>query len=907
MDKVTILYDNLERGEPFCFIKLNDGEISALMNFNSSLSRGDELSSLKMSNKIKECLEYDNKNYFIGLPCSLCYNEYYNEAKKYISSKYSFQNNILNANILINTNIDSTIDILMKTMKNKQIVIVTNETNAKNINKLEALNIVPYKIVCVSDKYAFNNDYERVKDECKNFNNNDIVICLCGPLGRILSYEWFKQNNTLTCLELGSLFDPLLRNKAYLYHTGTHKYCSECFPSNDADDCKLLSLCQEKLEKECYYFSNEPNNFIFYNYNFKKIRKNNDIRLEKEPNDLFLLRLKTLCDEKERTNNKNNVLVELTDGHKLFEVNYIQPKENNKPFYIVYHIATVNDKWMDLTTKSYNNLLNSGILFEENLKQVIISYLGEEENIQLFKDIWKHPKVNVINNGNDCKLYEYPAINLIKDVCRKEDCNILYFHCKGQLHEKDVINDWIEFLEYFNIERWKYCLNKLIDYDVVGCNYYGRTEEKNYRPNPYPFTLNERHFSGNFWWCKSSYINTLEPLKYNKEDRYEPEFWLLSNEYAKIWSYYVASIDFSKKERPRLTRDIYVDLENLEFNFYLENNYKQYSKNELFNICERSYHLNKLSRLSKASEVYLSLFETIEDEQVNKVKFFNGFSYFFKDKNKAKKQFKLLYNSSSVSDEYRFYAKCNLEMIYKKNDNKIPKIIHLIYLKGIDFMDFHYGCVKSMIKNMPDYKIIIYNDVEPVNNKYWNDIKNYVTIQHIEPPNTFDDYPLKYIQYKADVIRLELLYEHGGIYLDLDMLIIKNFDNIFNTGKDFYISEEGEKGEGLINSFLACKPKNGFIKKWLESFKIGLRMDNWAYHIRESNKMLLDNNKHYFIKYNIEIIESKYFFPFKWSDKEKFININENLNDDIYGVHLYETILCDILQNNKYFDNYNEI
>ena len=28
--------------------------------------------------------------------------------------------------------------------------------------------------------------------------------------------------------------------------------------------------------------------------------------------------------------------------------------------------------------------------------------------------------------------------------------------------------------------------------------------------------------------------------------------------------------------------------------------------------------------------------------------------------------------------------------------------------------------------------------------------------------------------------------------------------------------------------------------KWLESFKIGLRMDNWAYHIRESNKQLLN-------------------------------------------------------------------
>lgn len=38
MDKVKILYDNLENGEPFCFIKLNDGEISAMIIMAKSTS-----------------------------------------------------------------------------------------------------------------------------------------------------------------------------------------------------------------------------------------------------------------------------------------------------------------------------------------------------------------------------------------------------------------------------------------------------------------------------------------------------------------------------------------------------------------------------------------------------------------------------------------------------------------------------------------------------------------------------------------------------------------------------------------------------------------------------------------------------------------------------------------------------
>jgi hypothetical protein len=221
----------------------------------------------------------------------------------------------------------------------------------------------------------------------------------------------------------------------------------------------------------------------------------------------------------------------------------------------------------------------------------------------------------------------------------------------------------------------------------------------------------------------------------------------------------------------------------------------------------------------------------------------------------------------------------------------------------MNLQKFHYECILSIKKNMPDYNIIIYTDNPPIENLYWQDLlKLGINFEIINVPTYFDGFELKYNQYKADVLRLEILYEKGGIYLDLDMLIIKNFENIFNSNKDFYISKETANGNGLINSFLASKPKNEFIKLWLDSFKIGLRQNKWAYHIRESNKQLLENNKHYMLKYNIEILENKYFFPFEWTEYDKFKNIKDNLNEDIYGIHLFETILTNILINNKYFD-----
>jgi hypothetical protein len=906
MDRVNKLYNNLQNDIPFCFIKMNDGEISAMLNSDASLSRGDETSSTEMSEKMKNCLTYINPEYYIGLPCFACYNYYFNESIQYIidnihdntEEKSNFiNNNILNANILINTNIDKTIDVLVDTMKNKNIIIVTNEENSKNVYKLKSLNIIPYKTIIVSKQNAFMNDYERVKDEYKTFNNGDIVICLCGPLGRILCHEWFKNNNTLTCLELGSLFDPLLKNKAYLYHTGIHKYCEGCFPSNEANESKLLKLCTEPLNKECYYFNDKQSYYGFYNYNILKIKKNNEIRLEKEPNNPFLLKIRSLCE------NKNKILkLELNEHDGIFEVGEIIPRENPNPFYIVYHIASVSNKWINLTIKSYNKIVKSGILDDNNLKGIKISYLGEEKEINLLKLIWNHPKVQVIHFGENYKLYEYPAMGLIKDICEKEECNIMYFHCKGLLHDDNSINDWIDYLEYFNIEKYKFCLDKLIDYDAVSCNYYHEHGEPFYKTHNYPFVLYRKHFSGNYWWTKSSHINKIKRLEYSKESRYYPEFWMCNDDFCKIWSYYVSSINFGEKH-DILERSVYEGTEHLDFNFYRENTFKHYNKDELFNICRKSYYSKQFLRLDKVSDIYLSYFEKLKDDDSYHIKFWNSYANFYTNPTKSKKLLKSLCNSSTSNNNIENFAKCNLEMLYPKISGSIPKLIHMIYFKGIEFVKYHYACVLSVRKHMPDYKIIIYNDVEPDNNIYWEKIKEFVTIEKTNPPKFFDDFPLKYIQYSADVVRMEKIYEHGGIYLDLDLLVIKNFENVINTGKDFYISEENSKENNLlINCFLASKPKNKFILKWLNTFKTGLRMNNWAYHIRNSNKLLLDENKHYLIKYNIKILNSETFLPFKWEEREKFVNIKQNLTENIHGIHLFETILHNDLINNTYID-----
>jgi hypothetical protein len=152
---------------------------------------------------------------------------------------------------LINSNFDKTRHLLEKILINKKVSIVINE-NA-DISKLP---FKPHNIFRVSLENCFDS-YDNLVDCYKLIQEGDIVLFLCGPLGRVLAYEWYKNKNTITCLELGSFYDYLTMSKAYLYHTDMLPLCSVCNPStrDEEIDCTGCSYV-ERLYHDIYYLEN---------------------------------------------------------------------------------------------------------------------------------------------------------------------------------------------------------------------------------------------------------------------------------------------------------------------------------------------------------------------------------------------------------------------------------------------------------------------------------------------------------------------------------------------------------------------------------------------------------------------------------------------------------------------------
>jgi len=111
----------------------------------------------------------------------------------------------------------------------------------------------------------------------------------------------------------------------------------------------------------------------------------------------------------------------------------------------------------------------------------------------------------------------------------------------------------------------------------------------------------------------------------------------------------------------------------------------------------------------------------------------------------------------------------------------------------------------------------------------------------IDKYNSIKDFRVQY-----DVFKLLILYEYGGVYIDMNYLLSDNIDKLINVDSDesLYISDDNK----FKLNFIACEKKNKMLKDMID---IILNQKNHNY-----NNLYSFVNDLFLSKYNVIKVEA---------------------------------------------------
>lgn len=202
---------------------------------------------------------------------------------------------------------------------------------------------------------------------------------------------------------------------------------------------------------------------------------------------------------------------------------------------VYVHIAILGN-YKDFLKTIISRFASSGLY--EYTEKIHLCFLGDISSVDLSGI--HGDKYHILHVGDDVLKCEFPTIQQIWLDSQENDFDILYLHSKGVTRNNcQYISDWVDYLLYFNVDLW---FNRVIDLkncDVSGVNLNGDANNKTNNPETWGIENPPLHYSGNFWWSKTSHIRSLPepmgtylPCREYLKFRHMCEMWVCQNEDA---------------------------------------------------------------------------------------------------------------------------------------------------------------------------------------------------------------------------------------------------------------------------------------------------------------------------------------------------------------------------------------
>jgi hypothetical protein len=200
----------------------------------------------------------------------------------------------------------------------------------------------------------------------------------------------------------------------------------------------------------------------------------------------------------------------------------------------------------------------------------------------------------------------------------------------------------------------------------------------------------------------------------------------------------------------------------------------------------------------------------------------------------------------------------------------LPKIIHYCWFGGGEMPEKEKNCVETWKEKFPDYEL-----------KLWNE-ENFEYEQCAFAKQAYEQ---KKYAFVSDYVRAKVLYEYGGLYLDTDVKILKQFPK--SKGKKGFMGFERKAFLGT--AVIASEAHNDNIGKLLEYYeKHDFVQRDGSFDNIANVSILTDIMKEKGLKLGgkrqqvdgFDIFNREVFYPKKLSDS-KF-----NVTDETSAIHM---------------------
>lgn len=204
---------------------------------------------------------------------------------------------------------------------------------------------------------------------------------------------------------------------------------------------------------------------------------------------------------------------------------------------------------------------------------------------------------------------------------------------------------------------------------------------------------------------------------------------------------------------------------------------------------------------------------------------------------------------------------------------KIPKIIHYCWFGKGEKPDNTKAYIASWKEKLPEYTFMEWNEEN-------FDVSNSI-------PYVQQAYEAKKYAFVSDYVRIQALYQYGGIYLDTDVEVRKPFE-AFLEEASMVLGFESQRS--LLTAFIAVEKEHLYIGEFLASYenRVFQRKDgtfdmtviNEGFSkLMEEKGVDLDRNEYQELSGNIVVYPIEYFCGFD------VVNWHENITENTYTVH----------------------